>query len=256
MFKVISWNVNGLRAAQRKGFSDWLLSTNADCICLQEVKAQITQLDDDLIKLADYRFALFSAIRKGYSGVAIYFRKEPISVDNLGIAEFDNEGRVMILEYDEFYLLNCYFPNSQDAGARLGYKLDFCDAILEKCDNLQQNSGKNILLCGDYNIAHKEIDLARPKENVTSPGFLPEERAWMDKFIAAGYVDTFRMFNQEPGQYTWWSYRARARERNVGWRIDYHCVNEKFKDKVLKSEIHPDVLGSDHCPVEIHLDCK
>lgn len=253
MQRIISWNVNGLRAIQKKGFVEWLRGSNADCVCLQEVKAEPTQLDAELLEVPGYRLEMYPAVRKGYSGVATYYRQEPLSIEKLGCGEFDQEGRVMILEYPDFSLLNCYFPNSQEAGARLDYKLAFCAAILEKCRELVL-CGKNLVLCGDYNIAHKEIDLARPKENVTSPGFLPEERAWMDVFTSAGFLDTFRMFHPEPEQYTWWSYRARAREKNVGWRIDYHCVNEAFRSRVLGAGILASVTGSDHCPVTVTLD--
>ncbi len=253
MQKIISWNVNGIRACEKKGFLGWLKETGADCVCLQETKAEESQLGDSLLKAQGYKFALFPAERKGYSGVGTYYREEPLSLENMGYAEFDVEGRVMILEYPQFYLLNCYFPNSQEAGARLEYKIDFCDAILEKCLGLLA-TGKQVLICGDYNIAHKEIDLARPKENVGSPGFLPEERAWMDKFVAAGFVDSFRKFNSEPEHYTWWSYRSAARKRNVGWRIDYHCVNQGFAGRVAAAGIQAEVLGSDHCPVYIDLE--
>ena len=253
MQRMISWNVNGLRAIQKKGFVEWLRESGADCVCMQEVKAEPAQLDAELREVPGYRLELFPAVRKGYSGVATYYRKEPLSIEKLGCAEFDQEGRVMILEYPDFSLLNCYFPNSQEAGARLEYKLAFCAAILEKCRELVSR-GKNLVLCGDYNVAHKEIDLARPKENVNSPGFLPEERAWMDVFTAAGFLDTFRLFHPEPGQYTWWSYRARAREKNVGWRIDYHCVNEAFRNRVLEAGILASITGSDHCPVTVTLD--
>ncbi|NMA41882.1 MAG: exodeoxyribonuclease III [Oligosphaeraceae bacterium] len=252
MQRIISWNVNGIRACEKKGFLDWLNGIDADCICLQETKAVESQLGDNLLEVPGYKFVLFPAERRGYSGVGTYFRHEPLSLEKMDCAEFDVEGRVMILEYPQYYLLNCYFPNSQPGGARLDYKIAFCDAILEKCRELLAK-GKQLLMCGDYNIAHKEIDLARPKENVDSPGFLPEERAWMDKFVAAGFVDSFRKFNSEPGNYTWWSYRSAARERNVGWRIDYHCVNEGFADRVAAAGIQSDVMGSDHCPVYIDL---
>jgi exodeoxyribonuclease-3 len=253
MKRIISWNVNGLRAIQKKGFIEWLLGSGADCVCLQEVKAEPSQLDAELLEVPGYRLELFPAVRKGYSGVATYYRQEPLSIEKLGLDEFDQEGRVMILEYPDFSLLNCYFPNSQEAGARLEYKLAFCEAILEKCRELVSH-GKNLVLCGDYNIAHKDIDLARPKENVNNPGFLPEERAWMDAFTAAGFLDTFRMFHPEPGHYTWWSYRSRAREKNIGWRIDYHCVNQTFRNRVSDAGILSEVTGSDHCPVTLTLD--
>ncbi|GMO21748.1 MAG: hypothetical protein Ta2B_00600 [Termitinemataceae bacterium] len=196
--------------------------------------------------------------KRGYSGTAIFSKKEPHDIAYLGADEFDTEGRVIIAFYDDpplppFALINAYFPNSQEAGVRLPYKLDFCATMLKKCKKLLKN-GTHIVLCGDYNIAHKPIDLARPKENEGSAGYLPEERAWMDTWVAAGFVDTFRHFNPcKPDQYTWWSYRAGARERNVGWRLDYHCVDAAFVPHVQDSRILPDVMGSDHCPVEILL---
>jgi exodeoxyribonuclease-3 len=188
--------------------------------------------------------------------VAIYSRIEPLEVIPLGVPEFDDEGRVLRADFKDFVLISAYFPNSQDAGVRLGYKLDFCAAMLERCNALVA-SGRHLVLCGDYNIAHTPIDLARPKENEGNAGYLPEERAWMDTFTNAGYVDTFRHFRPaETGQYSWWSYRMSARERNVGWRIDYHCVDRAFIPMVASSIIRPDVQGSDHCPVQIDLQLK
>jgi exodeoxyribonuclease-3 len=171
----------------------------------------------------------------------------------MGIKRFDDEGRVQVLEYPAFTVINAYFPNSQEAGARLEYKLDFCNSLLSFAKKLVKQ-GKNILICGDYNIAHTAIDLARPKQNEQNAGYLPEEREWMDKFIRAGFVDTFRVFTPGPGHYSWWSYRANARANNVGWRIDYHCVNQAFQPKVLGAEILTTVHGSDHCPVLVRLD--
>jgi exodeoxyribonuclease-3 len=194
------------------------------------------------------------AQKKGYSGVAIYCKTEPLDVRFMGKSDFDNEGRTLVADYNDFTLIAAYFPNSQDAGKRLDYKLAFCDAILRLCNSLVKK-GRHVLLCGDYNIAHTPIDLARPKENEGNAGYLPEERAWMDKFTQAGYVDTFRHFHPgETGQYSWWSYRAGSRSRNIGWRIDYHCVDSGFLSKVKTSVILPDVMGSDHCPVEIELN--
>lgn len=252
IMKIISWNVNGIRATQKKGLVPWLMACGADCVCLQETKAERSQLDEELLQVTGYTPVFASAVKKGYSGVATYYRQEPLSVSLLGAPEFDREGRTLILEYADFYLLNCYFPNSQEGGVRLGYKLAFCDAALEKCRELCAK-GKHIVMCGDYNIAHQSIDLARPKENESSAGYLPEERAWMSKFLSAGYVDSFRIFDASPGNYTWWSFRARARERNVGWRIDYHCVDEAFRARVQAAAIYPDVMGSDHCPVSIDI---
>lgn len=245
---IVSWNVNGIRAAEKKGLFDFLHRENPDILCIQETKAQEEQLTKQFFEQEGYLPYFYSAEKKGYSGVAVYTKQKPLSITNLGVKEFDSEGRSIILEYKGFTLLNNYFPNSQSEGKRLSYKLDFCSAILDKCDTLRAE-GKNIILCGDYNIAHKPIDLANPKSNEKNPGYLPEERAWMDQFLSSGYVDTFRQFNTDPGNYTWWSYRLKARERNVGWRIDYHCVNKEFGKNVMKSEILSSVMGSDHCPI-------
>ena len=254
MKRILSWNVNGIRAVEKKGFADWLKKESPDVLAVQETKADPDQLSDSLKDIDGYQSFFMSAVRKGYSGTAIYTRKKPENIEKLGISEFDDEGRTVIAHFKDFTLINCYFPNSQEAGKRLDYKLSFCDAILNKSNELVA-SGKNVVLCGDYNIAHTEIDLKNPKSNEKNPGFLPEERAWMTKFLSKGYADTFRRFHpDEKDHYTWWSYRFSAREKNVGWRIDYHCVNDGFFDKVLKSEIRTDVMGSDHCPVSIELD--
>ncbi len=250
---IYSWNVNGIRAAQKKGFIEMLkTSEEIDMIAIQETKAQPDQLDQELLEIDGFHSFFMSAEKKGYSGTALYTKIEPLSVEALGIHEFDSEGRVLIAEFDKFTLINCYFPNSQNGGKRLDYKISFCDAVLEKCQKLIE-AGKNIVLCGDYNIAHTPIDLARPKQNEKNAGYLPEEREWMSKFIDAGFVDSFRIFNSEGGHYSWWSYRAGARQKNIGWRIDYHCVNSSFSDQISGAEIHPDVMGSDHCPVSITL---
>jgi exodeoxyribonuclease-3 len=255
--RIISWNVNGIRAVEKRGFTDWLAREAPDILCLNETKAEPGQLSPELLNPPvtgkPYTSFWASARKKGYSGVAIYAREEPLNICFLGKPEFDDEGRVLRAEYRDFTLIAAYFPNSQDAGARLDYKLAFCDAILSLCNSLVKQ-GRHFLLCGDYNIAHTPIDLARPKENESNAGYLPEERAWMDMFTASGHVDTFRHFHPgETGHYSWWSYRAKARERNVGWRIDYHCVDKDFMPEVQSSIIRPDVEGSDHCPVEIVL---
>jgi exodeoxyribonuclease III len=246
--KIYSWNVNGIRAAGKKGFFPWLQETDPDIICLQETKAQPSQLSEEFIEQPGYFSYWQSAERKGYSSVAVYAKAEPENIETLGTPEFDIEGRCQILFYPEFTLINAYFPNSQQEGARLEYKLGFCNALLDRADKLAAE-GQNVIICGDYNIAHKPIDLARPKQNEGNPGYLPEERAWMDKFSGNGYQDTFRMFNQEPGNYTWWSHRSNARANNVGWRLDYFCVSKNFKPEISRSIILPDITGSDHCPV-------
>lgn len=252
MTTLYSWNVNGIRAIGRNGFLEWIDGEKPDIVCLQETKARPDDLDPALREPKGYGSVWHYGVKKGYSGVATYFRtkREPLSVSNLGIAEFDQEGRVQLLEYPNFVLINAYFPNSQAERARIDYKLRFCDAILKTCNQLRKG-GKNVIVCGDFNIAHKEIDLARPKDNRNSPGFYPEECASMDQFLSAGYIDTFRHFTPDPGHYTWWSYRSNARAKNVGWRIDYHCVNREFIERVKRSRIHGDMHGSDHCPVSI-----
>jgi exodeoxyribonuclease-3 len=256
--RILSWNVNGIRAVEKRGLVQWIRDESPDIFCAQETKARPEQLVSDLIGPGDntgevYASYWASAKKAGYSGVVIYSKIKPLDVKPLGIAEFDNEGRVLQAEFKNFTLINAYFPNSQEGGARLGYKLAFCDALLTLCNTLVSR-GRHLVLCGDYNIAHTPIDLARPKENEGNAGYLPEERAWMDAFTRAGYVDTFRHFHAgEGGHYSWWSYRMNARERNVGWRIDYHCVDPAFMPMVKSSIIRPDVMGSDHCPVQIDL---
>lgn len=257
--KIISWNVNGIRAAEKKGFRQWLLSCGADVVCVQETKAHRGQLSQELLEPADetggasYKSFFYSAKKPGYSGTAIYSKKIPDSVEPMGDERFDDEGRVTIAKYGTLAVISAYFPNSQDGGARLDYKLAFCDAILKKCDALVAQ-GFDIVLCGDYNIAHKPIDLANPKSNESNAGYLPEERAWMDTFTTAGYVDTFRHFCDEPKHYTWWSYRFNSRARNIGWRIDYQCVNPALTSKLKSSVILADVLGSDHCPISLEIE--
>jgi len=253
MKTLVSWNVNGIRAAWGKGLWDFLAQSQPDILCLQETKAHPDQLSPEMINPLGYTSYWASAAKKGYSGVSIYSKEKPLSVSTMEIDRFDSEGRVLVAHYPDFYLFNCYFPNSQAEGARLDYKIDFCQELKTITDNLI-NNGNHVLICGDYNIAHKPIDLENPKSNEKNPGYLPEERAWMDSFIDGGYTDTFRMFNQEPKQYSWWSYRFQARTKNIGWRIDYHCVNNDFAKKVTKAHIHQEILGSDHCPVSVELD--
>jgi exodeoxyribonuclease III len=252
MRQIISWNVNGVRAVAKKGFGDFLISHSPDVLCLQETKAHPEQLPDELRQPEGYHAYWASAEKKGYSGVAVLAKEEPVSVSTMGVPDFDREGRVLVAEFANYTVISAYFPNSQDAGRRLGYKLEFCAAMLELCNRITSD-GRRLLLCGDYNIAHRPIDLARPKENEGSAGYLPEERAWMDTFIGSGYVDTFRRLHSDGGHYTWWSYITRGRERNVGWRIDYHCVNPALEPQVSASEILPEVYGSDHAPILVSL---
>ncbi len=250
---ILSWNVNGLRAAYKKGFLDWLLKAEPDILCVQETKATEEQLPPRLKAIDGYHTYLSSAERKGYSGVALYSKIEPKSIKcGFDIERFDNEGRILIADYGDFVLFNVYFPNGKASKERLDYKMEFYDAFLYYVDELKSR-GKKIVVCGDVNTAHKEIDLARPKQNEEVSGFLAEERTWIDKFLSHGYVDTFRAFNGQPAQYTWWSLRSKARERNVGWRIDYFFVSENLMKDVRSSYILSDVKGSDHCPVGIDI---
>jgi exodeoxyribonuclease III len=250
--KIVSWNVNGIRAISKKGFAEWLKSSDADVVCVQETKASVEQLDDKITTIPGYTSYFKSAEKKGYSGVAVYTKVKPENVATLGIQEFDSEGRTIMVEFPNLTVISAYFPNSGDGSKRLGYKLDFCKAMLEYCVRLCSEK-KPFVLCGDYNIAHKPIDLARPEDNEGSAGYLPEERAWMDTFLSSGFIDTFRMFNKAPENYTWWSYVTRARERNVGWRLDYHCIPEAVAERVRGAAILSDVMGSDHCPVTVEI---
>ncbi len=253
MLKILSWNVNGIRAIHKKGFLDWFAEISPDMLCIQETKARREQLPEELIEVAGYSVYFAEAEKKGYSGVAIYSKMKPKNVSiGFGIAEFDSEGRTIIAEYNGFTLCNIYFPNGKMSPERLRYKMDFYDAFLEHIEDRRDN-GENIVVCGDVNTAHKEIDLARPKANEKNSGFLPEERAWIDKLIETGYVDTFRMFNERPENYTWWDYKTRARQRNVGWRIDYFFVNSEFAPNVKSAFILNEVMGSDHCPIGIEI---
>ena len=253
MFSVISWNVNGIRAVEKKGFVDWISGCNADVVCIQETKANPGQLSPVLLEAGGYKSWFASAKKPGYSGVAIYSKTEPDFVQFMDDERFDSEGRVLAATFKNLVVISAYFPNSQDAGKRLDYKLAFDDAILDFSRKFV-SEGKHVVLCGDYNVAHKPIDLENPATNEKNPGYLPEEREWMDKFTSSGFVDTFRHFCSEPKQYTWWSYRFNAREKNIGWRIDYTCVDQDFLPCVKSSTILSDVTGSDHCPVKIELD--
>lgn len=252
--KIYSWNVNGIRAILKKGFLPWFEKTNADVICLQETKASPDQLSFDLTHIADYQSYFAWAEKKGYSGVATYSKKEPQKVQ-IGLLEnkFDREGRTVITYYENFVLFNIYFPNGKASPERLAYKLAYYDFLLDYLKELLKIE-KNIVICGDVNTAHQAIDLARPKENEQISGFLKEERAWIDKLLELGFIDTFRHLNQEKkDSYTWWSQRSGARARNVGWRIDYFFISQNLLPNLQNSQIHEQVMGSDHCPISIEL---
>ena len=253
MTRLISWNVNGLRAAEKKGFLDFVAREQADILCLQEVKAIEGQLPPTLREVPGYQFFINSAERKGYSGTAVYTRQTPLRVDyGFGIPEFDNEGRTLILEFERYVLYNIYYPNGTANADRLKFKLDFYEVFHNHAMG-QLAANKPIIVCGDFNTAHREIDLARPKENATVSGFLPEERAFLDRFIESGFVDTFRQFESGSGFYTWWDMKSRARDRNVGWRLDYFFVSRDLLPELSSASLMMDQQGSDHCPVVLEL---
>ena len=248
--------MNGIRAVLKKGFWDWFEEVSPDVLCLQETKAQPDNLKDDILLPAGYHAVWNSAERKGYSGVVTFSKKKPKSVAlGLGIKKFDTEGRVIRTEFNGFDLLNVYFPNGTSGSERLQYKMEFYDAFLDHCESLR-SQGKKLIITGDVNTAHKPIDLKNARANEKNSGFLPEERAWIDKIIAHGYVDTLRLNHPEPDQYTWWTYRANARQRNIGWRIDYFFVTEDLVTKVNDAFIRPEVMGSDHCPIWLDIKSK
>jgi len=251
--KLLSWNVNGIRAVKNRGFFGWLKKMVPDALCLQETKATPEQLEPELCRPEGY-FAYWNyPEKKGYGGVATFSKTEPSRVAlKLGNEILDAEGRIILTVYPEFLLFNVYFPNGKKDATRLKYKMDFYREFLIYADNLK-DKGEKLAVCGDYNTAHKEIDLARPKANEKISGFLPEERAWMDELVAHGYTDTFRHFNQEPGQYSWWDIKTGARARNVGWRIDYFFISNNLLPNLTSAFIMSEVTGSDHCPVGITL---
>jgi len=254
IIKIISWNVNGLRAAYKKGLTDWLTSASPDILCLQETKATLDQLPEELIEPSGYHSYWHASQQKGRSGVAVYTRMKPSLVDlKLGKEEFDEEGRLVRLDFKDFVLFNVYFPNGKASPERLKFKLEFYDFFLEYIEQLRKKFS-NLIFLGDLNTAHQEIDIARPRENEKRSGFLPIERQWIDRTISRGYVDTFRHFYPDKIQYSWWDLKTRARERNVGWRIDYVFVTQAMIKSVKSAFILSDVMGSDHCPVGIELE--
>lgn len=251
--KLYSWNVNGIRAMQKKGFVDWVFEESPDILCLQETKAHFSQLDEELTQIKGYESYWNAPARKGYSGVATYTKGKPLSVHyGIGVDRIDEEGRIIVTEYHGFTLLNIYFPNGQKDQDRLDYKLYFYDGVLEYCNELVDD-GKRVIVCGDFNTAHHPIDLTNPKANEKYSGFLPVEREYLSKWMDNGFIDSFRHFYPETVKYSWWSYRMQARPKNVGWRIDYFLVSGNMIDDVKDAEIRNDVMGSDHCPVVLHL---
>jgi exodeoxyribonuclease-3 len=250
---LISWNVNGIRAVHKKGFNEWLQKSDPDILCLQETKASADQVPLEIAGAKGYHSYFSLGERKGYSGVGLLTKIEPKKVaTELGSKACDGEGRIIRADFDDFIVFNVYFPNGKASAERLQYKFDFYEDFLKYIAALCQR-GKKVIFCGDVNTAHTAIDLARPKENEETSGFLPAERAWIDKCIKRGFVDTFRMFTNEGGHYSWWDFKTRARERNIGWRIDYVFVSENLKEQVASAFINTDIFGSDHCPIGITL---
>ena len=250
--KIISYNINGIRAAIRKGFIEWLKKENPDVICLQEIKAFDNQFDKTEFEALGYYCFWHSAAKKGYSGVAILCKKQPDNVVyGCGDKEIDVEGRILKIEFDNINILSCYFPSGSSGEIRQGFKMKFLDYFLNFAQHEKKN--KNILMSGDFNICHKNIDIHNPIANKNTSGSLPEERQWLSEFLNLGFVDTFREINPQPDYYSWWSYRARARENNKGWRIDYHMLSKELKPAIKHVDILRDVYHSDHCPILLEL---
>jgi len=249
---LVSWNVNGVRAAEKKGFLDWFHEKKYDIVGLQETKAEVGQLSPKLVHPDGYESYWSSAVKKGYSGTAVYSSLSPIFAETtFGDPFLDGEGRIVLLEFEKFYYFNVYFPNGGSGPERLKFKLEFYKRFLKLTESYRKK--KPIIVCGDVNTAHTEIDLARPKENANTSGFMPIERKWVDEFVKAGYIDTFRMFNKEPNQYSWWDQKTNSRSRNVGWRIDYFFVSKELQKNVKDAWIDQTTMGSDHCPVGLEL---
>lgn len=255
--RIYSWNVNGLRACARKGFLPWLAKSRAHIVAVQEVRAPLDKLEDGLRSPGRWHSAFVAAEKKGYSGVGLYSRRAPDSLEtSLGVPAFDVEGRLQMASFGDLLLVNGYFPNGSGPNrdhSRVPYKLRFYRRVFEQLE-VDNAKGRPILVMGDFNTAHAEVDLARPKQNKKTSGFLPEEREELDRWLRSGWVDTFRAFDERPGNYTWWSQRFGVREKNIGWRIDYVLANEAAMAHVKKARIHPRVLGSDHCPISVDLD--
>lgn len=250
--KIISWNVAGINACIKKGLIEFIKKEDADIYCFQEVKASQENFPKRLENLEGYNGHHAFADKKGYSGVSIFTKIKPLKViKGLGEEEFDKEGRVLTLEFDKFYLINVYFPHSHRELTRLSFKLNFNKEFLEFCNQLEKD--KPLIIASDFNVAHQEIDLKNPKQNKKNAGFTPQEREWFDIFLKQGFIDTFREFVKDGGNYTWWAYRNKARERNIGWRIDYFIISKKLMGSLIKSEILKDVLGSDHCPILLEI---
>jgi exodeoxyribonuclease-3 len=252
--KISTWNVNGIRAMLGKGLKDWMQTQAPDVLCLQEIKARPEQLSDEQRAFSGYGMIWNPAQRPGYSGVATLYKEEPPAMDTgFGESRFDLEGRVVRTRHSDFWLYNIYFPNGQRGAERLSYKLDFYASLLTICNTLLA-SGENVIITGDFNTAHMPVDLHDPSANQKTSGFMPDERAFLDRYLEHGFVDVYRRLYPERVQYTWWNYRMMARQRNLGWRIDYFLVSTKLASRVRDVIIHDDVFGSDHCPVSLLLD--
>jgi exodeoxyribonuclease III len=252
--KILTYNVNGIRSAMSKGFVDWLKATNADMICLQEVKAEIDQIDRTIFEDLGYHLYWFSAQKKGYSGVAIFTKVVPKHIEyGCGLAAYDFEGRILRTDFDDFSLMSVYMPSGSSGEERQGFKMQFLDDFQVYISDLIKTV-PNLIISGDYNICHQGIDIHNPKSNANSSGFLPEEREWLGSFLENGFTDTFRHFNPEPHHYTWWSFRAGARQKNLGWRIDYHCATQTMNNRLKRAAILPEAKHSDHCPVLLEID--
>jgi len=254
MLKIISWNVAGLRACVKKGFFDWLYTAKPDVLCLQEIKISESDMTDEMRNPKGYHTYWNPAKKKGYAGTAVFTKEKPARVERgIGIGKFDEEGRFLILHFKKFILVNAYFPHARRDLKRMDFKLEYNDAFLKLAEDLRKRSNSRLVLVGDFNVAHKEIDLTNSKQNMKNAGFTSQERGWADCFTAKGYIDTFREFVKEGGHYTWWTYRANARKRNIGWRIDYAFAPKEFMPHVKGAFILDNVMGSDHCPAGIDL---
>lgn len=252
--RIVTYNVNGIRSAMSKGLIDWIRSTSPDVLCLQEIKASPDQVGVFEFEELGYHHYWYPAQKKGYSGVALFSRQQPLNVTyGCGIREYDDEGRVIRADFENLSVMSVYHPSGSSGDLRQAFKMKWLDDFYHYIADLKK-SIPNLILCGDFNICHKAIDIHNPKSNANTSGFLPEEREWMERFINSGFIDTFRHFNQEPHQYSWWSYRAGARGKNLGWRIDYNLSSDSLKDRLSRSVILSDAVHSDHCPVLLEID--